>query len=59
MKPTPHGLAVNNLCQVTQAATAKQKAADHFRQRMIDQALRRVLKVLVNEEADHADRPDR
>lgn len=59
MKPTPHNLAVMNNQRVTRANEAKQKAADQFRQRMIDAALRRMLKALASEEADHADRPDR
>lgn len=59
MKPTPHALAVNNLQQVTRANEARQKAADHFRQRQLDLALRRVLKALASEEADHERRSDR
>lgn len=53
MKPTPHNLAVMNNQRVTRANEAKQKAADAFRQRQIDAALRRVLKALVSEEVDH------
>ena len=44
MKRTPPALAVCNALRVHRSATAKQNAADAFRRRHLDAAIKRLLK---------------
>jgi hypothetical protein len=55
MKPQPHALKVGNWHRVHNSQTAKKSAADQFRQRMIDAALKRALATLTSADSTAKD----